>query len=256
MLFNSPASKYIFVRILTKPKKTLFSSIWLKSEFLSSSSYINITRVTTKRDLLKESKSPCNLFVFHERGQCSQSSAELKDAFNDPRRKRQKFSTLPASLVKVEDPNDKDYQNNLAKSRQLIAQYEAIRQVSLAGGGPRSIERHVKFHRKLLARDRLKLVLDEDTSFLELSQIAGMGMEYGNVPQAGMLAGNLLSFIFDFFFKLQNCFVCLILPLRKKVSSRMSWHKYWRHKIQPSHWFGCRRATHVVCLDWLVLTVF
>lgn len=181
MLFNSLATKHIFVQTLSKRKKNLFPL--LKSNFYSSF-YYKKTRGATKFGLLNVSWFQRNFFAFHERGQCSQ-----KVAISSSHRKWQKFSQLPASLVTVENPDKKDYQNNLSKSRQLIAEYEAVRQASLSGGGPRSIERHVKFNQKLLARDRINLVLDEESSFLELSQVAGMGMEYGNVPQAGMLAG-------------------------------------------------------------------
>lgn len=184
MLFNSLATKHVFLQTLSKRKKNLFPL--LKSNFFSSSYYYyKRTRGATKFGLLNVSWFQRNFLAFQERGHCSQ-----KVAISSSHRKWQKFSQLPASLVTVENHDKKDYQNNLSKSRQLIAEYEAVRQASLSGGGPRSIERHVKFNQKLLARDRINLVLDEESSFLELSQVAGMGMEYGNVPQAGMLAGN------------------------------------------------------------------
>lgn len=56
------------------------------------------------------------------------------------------------------------------------------------GGGENSIARHTKRNRKLLVRDRLRLLLD-DEDFLELSPIAGMGLPYGDIPAAGCLTG-------------------------------------------------------------------
>ncbi|XP_066453740.1 biotin-dependent 3-methylcrotonyl-coenzyme A carboxylase beta1 subunit-like [Eleutherodactylus coqui] len=43
-------------------------------------------------------------------------------------------------------------------------------------------------NRKLLVRERLKRLLDDET-FLELSPFAGLGLPYGDVPAAGCLSG-------------------------------------------------------------------
>ena len=43
----------------------------------------------------------------------------------------------------------------------------------------------------MLPRDKLKHILDPDSDFLELSLLAGLGMEYGDVPAAGSIAGQL-----------------------------------------------------------------
>ncbi|XP_029642121.1 methylcrotonoyl-CoA carboxylase beta chain, mitochondrial-like [Octopus sinensis] len=81
------------------------------------------------------------------------------------------------------------FQKNRKQAERLASEYKHLLNESLAGGGSRSVERHTKFHRKLLARERVKQVLDDDSSFFELLQIAGMGMEYGSIPQAGILSG-------------------------------------------------------------------
>ena len=67
--------------------------------------------------------------------------------------------------------------------------FKQILQLSSAGGGEKAIARHVKQHRKLLPTDRIKLLLDSEEDFLELSTIAGYKMEYGDVPKAGVLTG-------------------------------------------------------------------
>lgn len=56
-------------------------------------------------------------------------------------------------------------------------------------GGEKGIALHVKKNRKILPRDKLKLLLDTDSDFLELSLLAGLGMEYGDVPAAGAITG-------------------------------------------------------------------
>lgn len=48
---------------------------------------------------------------------------------------------------------------------------------ALAGGGEKYVERH-RGRGKLLARERVELLLDEDTPFLELSPLAAWGSEY------------------------------------------------------------------------------
>ncbi|XP_066482439.1 biotin-dependent 3-methylcrotonyl-coenzyme A carboxylase beta1 subunit-like isoform X1 [Tiliqua scincoides] len=54
--------------------------------------------------------------------------------------------------------------------------------------GENAILRHTQRNKKLLVRERLKLLLD-DEPFLELSPFAGLGMPYGDVPGAGCLTG-------------------------------------------------------------------
>uniref|UniRef100_A0A3B5LSJ4 methylcrotonoyl-CoA carboxylase n=1 Tax=Xiphophorus couchianus TaxID=32473 RepID=A0A3B5LSJ4_9TELE len=56
------------------------------------------------------------------------------------------------------------------------------------GGGENAVIRHTQRNRKLLVRDRLRFLLDDD-DFLELSPFAGMGLPYGDIPSAGCLTG-------------------------------------------------------------------
>ncbi|KAI8509018.1 hypothetical protein Bbelb_128660 [Branchiostoma belcheri] len=95
------------------------------------------------------------------------------------------FKTLEGAV----DTSSKTFQENLKTSQKLEEKYTALLQQVLAGGGPKAIDRHVKKNKKLLVRDRLRLLLDEGCEFLELSPLAGMGMEYGDIPAAGMVTG-------------------------------------------------------------------
>ncbi|MGI5506105.1 acyl-CoA carboxylase subunit beta [Lentzea sp. CA-135723] len=58
-----------------------------------------------------------------------------------------------------------------------IAGLDAEHAKALAGGGPKYVERH---HRrgKLLARERVELLIDEDSPFLELSPLAAWGTDF------------------------------------------------------------------------------
>ena len=58
-----------------------------------------------------------------------------------------------------------------------IAELDAEHAKALAGGGPKYTERHHK-RGKLLARERIELLLDQDSPFLELSPLAAWGTDY------------------------------------------------------------------------------
>lgn len=57
------------------------------------------------------------------------------------------------------------------------------------GGGENARQRHTLRNKKILARDRIKILLDEKSDFLELSPFAGYELEYGTVACAGLVSG-------------------------------------------------------------------
>lgn len=58
-----------------------------------------------------------------------------------------------------------------------------------AGGGKKGIHRHTVVNKKLLCRNRLKLLFDDDSPVLEIGLFAGMCMDYGTIPAAGSVSG-------------------------------------------------------------------
>jgi acetyl-CoA carboxylase carboxyltransferase component len=58
-----------------------------------------------------------------------------------------------------------------------IAALDAEHAKAVAGGGPRNVDRHHERGR-LLARERIELLLDEGSAFLELSPLAGWGSDF------------------------------------------------------------------------------
>jgi 3-methylcrotonyl-CoA carboxylase beta subunit len=58
----------------------------------------------------------------------------------------------------------------------------------IQGGGAKYQERH-KARGKLLPRERINLLLDEGSPFLELSQLAADGVYQDNTPAAGIITG-------------------------------------------------------------------
>uniref|UniRef100_A0A8D0GAU3 methylcrotonoyl-CoA carboxylase n=1 Tax=Sphenodon punctatus TaxID=8508 RepID=A0A8D0GAU3_SPHPU len=59
----------------------------------------------------------------------------------------------------------------------------------IRGGGEKAIFRHTQRNKKVLVRERLKMLLDDGEPFLELSPFAGFDLPYGDVPAAGCITG-------------------------------------------------------------------
>ena len=90
------------------------------------------------------------------------------------------------------DKRADEFRSNRSAMLEKLAEFEELMEVSRQGGGPKYIERHRK-RGKLLARERLELLLDRDTPFLELSSLAGWGSDFplgGNaVTGVGVVSG-------------------------------------------------------------------
>ncbi|XP_012706545.2 methylcrotonoyl-coenzyme A carboxylase 2 [Fundulus heteroclitus] len=80
------------------------------------------------------------------------------------------------------------YEANLRNSSACQKKYAELKEEVRRGGGANAVARHTQRNRKLLVRDRLRLLLDDD-DFLELSPLAGLGLPYGDIPSAGCLTG-------------------------------------------------------------------
>src|SRR5258708_5363952 len=86
------------------------------------------------------------------------------------------------------DRNSPEFQENTLYFQQLIDELnERIRQVQ-QGGGEDAIARHRR-RNKLLARERIQLLCDPDTPFLELSPLAAWDMYDNEAPSAGIITG-------------------------------------------------------------------
>ncbi|KAM4721372.1 methylcrotonoyl-CoA carboxylase beta chain, mitochondrial-like [Rhinophrynus dorsalis] len=80
------------------------------------------------------------------------------------------------------------YEANKKNSEGCRQRYEELLSKVTLGGGQNAVLRHTQRNKKLLVRERLRMLLD-DEPFLELSQFAGLGMPYGDVPAAGCVTG-------------------------------------------------------------------
>ncbi len=86
------------------------------------------------------------------------------------------------------DRSSPEFQENTHYFQEQLAQLnERIQQVQ-EGGGEEAIARHRK-RNKLLARERVQLLCDPDTPFLELSPLAAWDMYENEAPSAGIITG-------------------------------------------------------------------
>ncbi|WP_328471286.1 acyl-CoA carboxylase subunit beta [Streptomyces sp. NBC_00448] len=70
-----------------------------------------------------------------------------------------------------------DFDERRTVMLERLAEVAAAHEEALAGGGPKYVERH-RQRGKLTARERIELLLDPDTPFLELSPLAGWGSDF------------------------------------------------------------------------------
>jgi len=93
--------------------------------------------------------------------------------------------TVIQARVRTDTP---DFQGNRAANLALLSTLkERIARVQLAGG-ERAITRH-RARNKLLARERIDLLVDSGTAFLEMSPLAGWDMYDDEAPSGGIITG-------------------------------------------------------------------
>ncbi len=78
-----------------------------------------------------------------------------------------------ATRIETHSP---EYQANRAEMIDKLAEFETLISEARLGGGDAYIERH-RSRGKLLARERIELLLDRDSPYLELSTLAGWGTD-------------------------------------------------------------------------------
>lgn len=84
--------------------------------------------------------------------------------------------------------NDKIFKQNDKVMREMAATLKNRLATVQRGGGEKARERHCA-HGKLLPRDRIELLLDPGSDFLELSPLAGLELYEDEIPAAGIITG-------------------------------------------------------------------
>lgn len=86
------------------------------------------------------------------------------------------------------DTNSTEFIESRNQYRNLLEKYQNILREVRNGGSSEAIQTHKK-RGKLLARERIDLLIDADTPFLELSPLAAFGMYENSFPSAGIITG-------------------------------------------------------------------
>jgi acetyl-CoA carboxylase carboxyltransferase component len=86
------------------------------------------------------------------------------------------------------NPRDPAFSANREAMRQLLDQLRGRITAARQGGGPKYVERH-RAQGKLPVRERIDLLLDRGSPFLELSPLAAFDMYDNDAPAAGLVTG-------------------------------------------------------------------
>jgi len=86
------------------------------------------------------------------------------------------------------DRNSEDFARNREANFSLAKDLKVLSEKILRGGPERSRKRHLS-RGKLLPRDRVRTLLDEDSPFLEIGRLAAYEVYEDDVPAAGVIAG-------------------------------------------------------------------
>ncbi|KAA2261971.1 acyl-CoA carboxylase subunit beta [Solihabitans fulvus] len=87
------------------------------------------------------------------------------------------MTAAPQALRSTVDTRSDDYRRNRDTLLAKLAELDTEQARAVAGGGAKYTDRH-RARGKLLARERIELLLDEDSPFLELSALAAWGTDY------------------------------------------------------------------------------
>ena len=100
-----------------------------------------------------------------------------------PAQDEQPYPTLATRV----DPRSEEFRANDTSNRAAVDKLRAALHEATLGGGEKYVARH-QAAGKLLPRERVELLLDRDSYFLELCALAGKDVA-GHVPGAGLIGG-------------------------------------------------------------------
>lgn len=86
------------------------------------------------------------------------------------------------------DINSDEFKSNKEAYLKILTRYKDILRTVKNGGSEKAVKKHKK-RGKLLARERIDLLIDPNTPFLELSPLAAYDMYNNEFPSAGIITG-------------------------------------------------------------------
>jgi 3-methylcrotonyl-CoA carboxylase beta subunit len=102
-------------------------------------------------------------------------------------RSKKKGVLMPIYQSQIKS-TDSIFLDNKAHLEKLASELQERLQVCRKGGGEKAVEKH-KSRGKMTARERIKNLIDDQSSFLELAPLAAFDMYDGQAPCAGVVAG-------------------------------------------------------------------
>ena len=84
------------------------------------------------------------------------------------------------------DTSSEDYKKNRDDYLGLLSEFRSRLNKIQKGGSEAAVKKH-KERKKLLARERIDLLVDRNTPFLELSSFAAYGQYNNQFPSAGIV---------------------------------------------------------------------
>ena len=94
---------------------------------------------------------------------------------------------MPAFKTKI-NVHSSEYQRNSMRMKSLVVDLQEKLEKTNIGGSEEARKKHIE-RGKLLPRERVNLVLDSGSPFLEFSQLAAHEMYDDDVPAAGIITG-------------------------------------------------------------------
>ncbi|HDR89459.1 MAG TPA: methylcrotonoyl-CoA carboxylase [Bacteroidetes bacterium] len=91
-------------------------------------------------------------------------------------------------LVSSIDVRSGEFQERKRNYQKLLDEFRDVLKKNTGGGPPEAVKKH-HARGKLLARERVDLLLDPNTPFLELSPLAALGQYRDQFPSAGLVTG-------------------------------------------------------------------
>ena len=92
------------------------------------------------------------------------------------------------AVLTSEAVHDETFDRRRERMEELVAELRERTALVAAGGGEKAVERH-RSRGKLTARERIDLLLDPGTAFLELNALAAWELYDGDAPSAGIVTG-------------------------------------------------------------------
>jgi len=104
--------------------------------------------------------------------------------FRDKPYKKNTLYTLKTNI----DTRSAEFRQNKQVFAEILSQYKSVLKQTTRGGSDEAILKHTE-RGKLLARERINLLIDPNTPFLELSPLAAFDLYDNGFPSAGIVTG-------------------------------------------------------------------